>query len=229
MINFFPIPGVMVVVVLSLLGCGSAVVREGNPLWQVPIMSQGKCESIAGRYLDKGLLSRQFVDSSINASRVKFSVATGFGRSVPQIPLGPAELRGMNAISDNQITAAQMKNYAAQRKKFDENAVAQIVEIQGGLEVVLYGGDGLPYQKIIVSSAHPDVGCDKERRLVLRESSRMGGAELTPGAARVSEIVFTKLSDGSLEVRRWSRNWVRTMQRPPAKETQAIFLFPPLR
>jgi hypothetical protein len=225
-INFFPIPGVFFVI-LSLSGCGSAVVREGDPLWKIPILFQGKCESIAGKYLDKGLLSRQFVDSSINASRVKFSVTTGFGRSVPQIPLGSAELRSMNAISDNQIIAAQMKSYAAQRKKFDENAVTQIVEIQGGLEVVLYGGDGLPYQKIIVSSVHPDVGCDKDRRLVLRESSRTGGAELTPGEARVSEIVFTKLSDDSLEVRRWSRNWVRTMHRPPTKATQAILLFAP--
>jgi hypothetical protein len=218
-----------VLIAWALVGCGSSVVREGNPNWVVPLDSHMPCNSIVGIYQDRGLLFRQFVDSSTNHSRSKFSVTQGFGRNIPQRPLSLEELRQLGAISGNQVTAAQMKNYAEQRERFTSTARTKIENTPSGIRVILYGGDGLPYSQSDIAMGHPDVGCDTAGRLILRESSRTGGAELTPGEADVSEMIFEKSSSGSLEVHRWSRNWVRTMQQPPTKKTESVLSFPPVQ
>jgi hypothetical protein len=216
-------------IALTLLGCGGAVVNEGDPGWIVSMMSRGPCTSISGIYQDKGLLFTQFVDSSVSYSRPKFSVTRGFGKNVPQKPLSADELKRIGAISGKQIVAAQMKNYAEQREKFNSTALTKIENTSNGLRVTLYGGDGEPFSQSDIATGHPDVGCSANENLVLRESSRAGGSELTPGEASVSEVIFSKSNDGSLEVRRWSRNWVRTMQQPPSKKTEAVLSFPPAR
>ncbi|WP_431276019.1 hypothetical protein ACQ858_07005 [Variovorax ureilyticus] len=192
---------------IVLGGCGRAVIQEGDPLWRVPIFFQGNCASIDGKYADNGLLFRQFNDTSINYSTSKFSTSVKYDRRI--VPFGE-------------------KNPRDFQKAFDANAFVEIRKTPSDLEVTLYGGDKIPYEGRRISFSHPNVGCDASGNLVLREFSRHGGAELTPGEADASEAVFRKLEGGSLEVHRWGRNWVRTMQSPPRKESQTILTFQPV-
>ncbi|SCK21866.1 hypothetical protein VAR608DRAFT_1688 [Variovorax sp. HW608] len=192
--------------ILSTASCGTAVIREGDPLWKVPIVSRENCLSIDGNYSGKGLFFRQFDDSSINYSAPKFSTFVRYER---------------------RISPLDAKDPREQRKLFDANSFVEVRKISSGMEITLYGGDKLPYEGRRISFDHPNVGCDASGNLVLREFSRVGGAELTPRQAHASEVVFHKLQDGSLEVHRWRRNWIKTMRSPPRKENQVTLIFEP--
>jgi hypothetical protein len=197
----------IVVTALAFNGCRSAAISEGDPLWKIPILSKNNCNSIEGKYFDKGLLETQFVDSSMFPGKSKYSYGVSYRKS-------PYE-------------GLPHKEFHEVLRKFNENAVTQVRKVAEGWEVSLFGGDGVLYGKNIVLIEHQNVGCEIGGNLVLRKFSLIQGGEGSAGNAYASEVMFRKLNDGTLQVQRLSREWVSTMRRPPQSETRTTLSFAP--
>ena len=188
-----------------LVGCAD-VIRAGNPLWRVPIVSKEHCGSIDGRYWDRGSLASELKDSSTRVHVPKFSISEGFFPK-PYIGLPSAEF------------------YAAQRR-FNETALVDIKKTYKGWVISLYGGDGKEYERTTIFPIHENVGCDSSGRLVLRKFSVFSGSEGTGGSASAAEIVISRSNDGGLELLRWDRIWNKSMEVPPTRESSQIMRFP---
>ena len=195
----------------GLAGCLSVLFDFGDddPHWQIPIVSKTECKSLEGEYLDDGHLFWEFNDGSIDYSApVKFSTPVRYPTENP--------LR----------SGLELDDYNARYKKFYATAYVKIQNVAKGLEATLYGGDGLPYAGRIIAFDHPNVGCDVDGNLVLRELSRIVGGE-SPSVISTTESVFYKEDGGVLKVHRQRREWLRTTQSVPVRVEDVTLDFPP--
>lgn len=199
--------GAIAMAMLAFSGCRSAAISEGDPLWRIPIISKTTCNSIDGRYFDKGLLEAQFVDSSMFPGKSKYSYGVSYKKS-------PYE-------------GLPHKEFHEELRKFNENAVTQVRKVSEGWEISLFGGDGVLYGKNILLVEHKNVGCEMNGNLVLRKFSLIQGGEGSAGNAYASEVVFRKFKDGTLQVQRLGREWLSTMSGPPRSETRTTLSFAP--
>lgn len=216
--------GLLIALSQCLSACVGAI-HADDPLWKIPIVAHGDCGAIEGRFRGKGQLYQSFIDFSTGPSMEKFSRVQGL-KKIPESPLTPDELKGLNAVSDRQISTAQRRNSERQQQKFYESAATQIKKSADGFEVSLFGEDETLYAKILISTRHRRVGCDTEGRLVLREFSINQGGEGVRGSAWARETTFSLIKTGALEVHRLSRDWTATMERPPNDETEQVLIFP---
>ncbi|MCL2459308.1 MAG: hypothetical protein FWF31_10810 [Desulfobulbus sp.] len=216
----------------TLAGCPGFI--RGNPLWQAPIVSQTECRSIDGRYLSKGKLFGNFSSSAGTRPEEKYWSK----KSINEIPvirsisldklketLPPDEIKKM---TDSELRALPGKYLNEQQRKFDSVAITEITKTQDGWDVALFGGDGTLYVINSISGKHPNAGCDANGRLVLR-GFYVTGSPGTPISGHAYETVFEKKNDGSLEMRKFYRVWLRTMAEPPRRESEESFNFPPVQ
>ncbi|MCL2459307.1 MAG: hypothetical protein FWF31_10805 [Desulfobulbus sp.] len=224
----------VVALLLALLGCMMELFHSGDPLWRAPIVSQTECRSIDGRYLDKGKL----YDSSSGSPGTRPEEKFWSIKLINKVPLTrsvsldelkkilpPDEIKKM---TDAELYALPHKYLEEQQRKFDSTAITEIRKSQDGWNVSLFGGDGTLYVINSIFRKHHNVGCDANGRLVLREFKIAGGPGV-PKTGHAHETTFEKKKDGSLEMRKFHREWLRTMAEPPRREREESFNFPPVQ
>ncbi|WP_157730727.1 hypothetical protein [Variovorax sp. HW608] len=188
---------------MVLSACALSI-QEVDPQWRIPIHRQKPCESIDGRYMDRGNLFDLLGDSSKNTVGTRFSTSRG---------LKPLPYGGL-----------PFKEFIEKRRSFNDAAITEIVTTKDELEVSLRGGDGEVYATTIISINSDRVGCDAKNHLVLRQFSIASGSEGTGGSATAIETTIYPSPDGALKVRRLSRTWFKSMNSSPReKESDQIF------
>lgn len=188
-------------IAIGLAGCYTGKIDISDPKWQLSAQPSWICKSIDGSYIERvHLLARQFQDPY-------------------HPPRPPGEARYSEGVKLNPIP---------RNVKTGEMAV-DIHQTGQGWEIQLRGTDGAIYSKTSVLKDHPDVGCDENGNLILRSFRARWGAELTAGTAHASERRFRRLADGSLEVFRVDREWVRSMNQAPKQSTEITLVFSPAR
>lgn len=190
---------------LLLLSACALSIREGDPLWRIPINNKNRCESINGLYMDRGILFELLKDSSVGTSGARFSTSVGF------LPLPYGGLPSGEFIK--------------KRRKFNDSAITEITGTATGWDIYLRGDGGEAYAKTIIFANSERVGCDANNHLVLRKFSIFSGSEGTGGSASASELVIFRAPDGSLKVTRLNRNWFKSMASMP-REKESALIFP---
>lgn len=205
MIKKIPLAIGLVLTSFAIFGCAS-VIQEGDPMWRIATSKAKACNPVDGRYLDGGLLFEKLTDSSTRRKLgEKFSITEGF-RSFPYVGLPSAD-------------------FIEERRRFNRAANTKINRTAEGWEVLLYGGDELLYAKTTILFSSEYVGCDSNNSLVLREFSIASGSEGTGGTVRATERIIEKTENGSLRIKEITRQWSRTMNSPPNRETEKILTF----
>ncbi|MGC3986770.1 MAG: hypothetical protein QM777_19675 [Pseudorhodoferax sp.] len=193
---------ILSILLLSLAGCSIIPGKDPSTIeWDPVSLSSTGCPDISGSYSDKNniLISQFTVEGFPNRER-KYSVT----RHKP-IPFKKVE--AVKKAMPGQRFAENDKTYTySDRSEFYKNSQTVIRQTKDALTFYLKGEDKQLYEEYEVPLALPQIGCI-DGKIAIREISASHGGEGALGSAYATETRIRKLSDGSLEVERKTRNW----------------------
>ncbi|QNP48776.1 hypothetical protein [Diaphorobacter aerolatus] len=194
--------------VLSVPGC--LTIWEGDPRWEIPIVSKD-CDFFYGNYYAYDELHGVLFTGQIN-DRPSIEVDDKYSHL---IILREDYLTWFREANKLQRIAAY-KQYVVHLEKNDSI-----------LNVLLYDHAARPIINVLIKLDHPNVGCDRNGNLVMRSILLFNSGDFRPGSAFATEISLGRLSNGQLQLMELERIWYRTMNKAPDEVRRKIYLFNP--
>ncbi len=180
------------------MGCGSYEKNLDSIRWNPPTLSADECPDLSGMYFNGSMLYRFFQRG--NDTRYHSPVIINNYREIPYVVVK----RQMRTLPGQKPMSGVLTH--KDTSAFDENAILVVRHLGQRLEATLTDRNGLSYKQVIRDLNHPLAGCD-QGALVLRYMHYVGGGPGTPSTLRASEIRFTRLPDGRLQVVTHGRQW----------------------
>lgn len=193
-------------------GCGS---REdgfaSSVRWNPPTLSADECPDLSGMYFNGSRLYR-FLHWG-DYARYHSPVIINNYREIPYVVVK----RQMRTLPGQKPMSGVLTH--KDTSAFDENAILVVRHLGQRLEATLTDRNGLSYKQVVRDLNHPLAGCD-QGALVLRYMHYTGGGPGTPSIFSASEVRFTRLPDGRLQVatdsgRSWRTSFFRGLVKDP--------------
>lgn len=162
------------IALILLEGCAFSI-RNEEVKWRFPVSSKDGCPDLVGRYYT-------YEDGKYPTGDRLFVFLTGGFKGV-RGPLGIA-------VDKLDQSASPPYNWTVIRK------------IDHFLDVSLVDRNGRVFSSNYVDLSSPRVGC-YDGMLIVHRLENVPRAESAAGQVQYYELVFQKLSDGSLQARRW--------------------------
>ena len=218
----------LIVIVVSLVGCRTFDPhRVIDSPWNPSVLSKEGCPDLDGKYRGEALdkLFQLFArwDYAQNRWDTTAPLTVVEHREKPYITYHNLPYGGVGVMADS-----------IKKKIFESHAITMIQQHGRNMDVVLMDDAGVEYSTMTLKLDHPQieypcVGCCNGA-LVYRNIS-VSGSEGARGYVETFETEFRKLSDGSLQVTRRTKSWVRSGLTGKAtgepRESSTVELFPP--
>lgn len=221
----------LMIVVVFLAGCRTFDPHKviDSP-WNPPVLSKEECPNLDGKYQGEELaqvFSDRFLrrDHAHNRVDPDSPLTLVVHQEKPYLVYHNLPYGGVGVSADS-----------AKEKVFKSHAITVIQQRGRSMDVVLMDDAGVKYSTMTLKLDHPQteypyVGC-YDGALVSRNIS-VSGSEGARGYVETFETEFRKLNDGTLQVTRRLKDWVRSGLTGKAtgepRESSTVELFPPAR
>lgn len=219
----------LMIAVVSLAGCRTFDPHKVIDFpWNPPVLSKDGCPDLDGKYKGESLASRFLIFSRMDHANDRLDtnapLTTTVHREKPYYTV-------YRKYSDSR---AGLEADPAKKKVFENHAITMIQQRGRNIDVVSMDDAGVEYSTMILKLDHPQieypyVGC-YNGALVSRNIS-VSGSEGARGYVETFETEFRKLSDGTLQVIRRTKSWVRSGLTGKAtgepRESSTVELFSP--
>nr|WP_145544718.1 hypothetical protein [Variovorax boronicumulans] len=187
---------------LFLVGCSITPGKNPSTIeWDPVNLSNAGCPDISGVYSDKKrILVSQFTIESFPGRERKY-------RLTRYKPIPFKKVEATKRAMPGQRFSEDDKTYTySDYSDFYKNSQIVIRQTMDALTLQLKGEDKQMYEEYHVPLALPEIGCT-DGKIVVRKISASYGGEGALGSAYATETRIRKISDGSLEVEKRTRNW----------------------
>ncbi|QNP48774.1 hypothetical protein [Diaphorobacter aerolatus] len=167
--------------VLPLTGCLTIV--EGDPRWEIPIISK-ECDSFTGKYYA--------YDEAHDA------ILTGEIIDRPNIQ---ADNKYSQLIKFREETRAWYSDEnEPQRTRAYRKYIVYLEKNGSILNARLFNHDTQPNILVRIQLDHPNVGCDRNGNLVMRSIHLFNSGDFRTGSAFAKEISLRRMPNGQLQL-----------------------------
>ncbi|QNP48775.1 hypothetical protein [Diaphorobacter aerolatus] len=201
-----------VLLILSLTGC--LTIWEGDPRWEIPIISK-ECDSFSGKYYA--------YDEENHA------ILTGKIGDRPNIKVDDkySQLIEYHEYSREYSLKWYSEANKPQRIKVYRQYIVSVEKNGSIINVSLFNESSQPDILVRIKLDHPNVGCDRNGNLVMRSILLFNSGDFRPGSAFAKELSLSRLPNGQLQLMELERIWYGTMNKAPDEVRKKIYLFNP--